>query len=165
MNNTTPFSPLWLWSNCRDWGQDTKDYFFKRCSHCSCCLGNSDVIWSCELDCDRNCGLKYKIYIHYTWHNHIGSPNDPPKPSKLINLYQSQLVGSDRFRFMTQQRFMLPAVIGAPRTINGCSYEEQVEGRGKGCGQQTCIQVPTSPPKNYTLSQCAHPDLGFFSIK
>ena len=41
--NKTPISPFWHWSNFRSIQQET-EFYYKRCSCCSYCSGNSKVL-------------------------------------------------------------------------------------------------------------------------
>ena len=48
MNGKTSISPVWLWRDFRNWGQEIK-YYNKRCPRSSYCSGNSKGFGSCEL--------------------------------------------------------------------------------------------------------------------
>ena len=49
VNNKTPISLLWLWSNSRNWAQEIK-YHNKRRSHCSVLSGNSKGLGAVSQD-------------------------------------------------------------------------------------------------------------------
>lgn len=63
MNNKTPISLLWFWSNFRNWGQEAK-HDNKRCSHCSYLLEIPGVLGPVSQEVWTKTKLVWEIHLN-----------------------------------------------------------------------------------------------------